>query len=66
MCAGRARRAWTAEIGRLTVLFGLGQAGGPLLSGYLSDGAGGVRLGLLASIAMTVAGAAVVAFQDEP
>jgi Uncharacterised MFS-type transporter YbfB len=37
---------WTAAIGTLTAAFGVGQCAGPVLSGALSDGPDGVRLGL--------------------
>lgn len=40
---------WTAALGALTVVFGLGQSVGPFLAGWLSDGGGGVRFGLILS-----------------
>jgi predicted MFS family arabinose efflux permease len=54
-------QAWTATIGRFTVLFGLGQCVGPILAGYFSDSSSGIRLGLSVST-VTLALAAVVAF----
>jgi predicted MFS family arabinose efflux permease len=65
-----ARRAappesWTKAIAALTVAFGFGQCVGPILSGYLSDGPAGVRLGLGVSVAILITSAAVIAFQRE-
>jgi predicted MFS family arabinose efflux permease len=57
--------AWTRAIAALTVAFGIGQCVGPILSGYLSDGPEGVRLGLGVSAAILVASAVVIAFQRE-
>lgn len=66
--ARRAARphAWTTAIAALTVVFGLGQCVGPLLSGMLSDGPAGVRAGLWLSAAILLAGTLVAAFQPEP
>jgi predicted MFS family arabinose efflux permease len=57
--------AWTRAIAALTVAFGIGQCVGPVLSGYLSDGPEGVRVGLQVSAAILVASALVIAFQRE-
>jgi predicted MFS family arabinose efflux permease len=38
--------AWTAGIAALTTAFALGQSVGPIASGLLSDGSGGVKTGL--------------------
>jgi predicted MFS family arabinose efflux permease len=57
--------AWTQAIAALTVAFGIGQCVGPILSGYLSDGAEGVRAGLQVSAAVLLASALVIAFQRE-
>lgn len=38
--------AWTAAIGRLTVMFGIGQIFGPVLAGLLGDSSAGLRAGL--------------------
>jgi predicted MFS family arabinose efflux permease len=57
--------AWTQAIAALTVAFGFGQCVGPILSGYLSDGPAGVRLGLAVSVAILAASASVIAFQRE-
>jgi predicted MFS family arabinose efflux permease len=58
--------AWTKAIAALTVAFGIGQCVGPSLSGYLSDGPQGVRLGLEVSVGILIASAAVIVFQREP
>jgi predicted MFS family arabinose efflux permease len=58
--------AWTKAIAALTVAFGIGQCVGPLLSGYLSDGPNGVRLGLQLSAAILVAATVVISLQHEP
>jgi predicted MFS family arabinose efflux permease len=57
--------AWTRAIAALTVAFGIGQCVGPLLSGYLSDGPNGVRLGLELSAVILVASTFVIALQRE-
>jgi predicted MFS family arabinose efflux permease len=54
---------WPAAIAGITAVFGLGQCLGPLLSGALSDGAGGLRNGLLTGTALLVAGAACALLQ---
>jgi predicted MFS family arabinose efflux permease len=62
-----AESAWTAVLGRLTVVFGLGQCLGPLLSGALSDASSyGIRAGLLVSAGILLAAALAAAFQAEP
>jgi predicted MFS family arabinose efflux permease len=58
--------AWTKAIAALTVAFGTGQCIGPVLSGYLSDGPNGVRLGLELSVAILMASAFIIAMQPEP
>jgi predicted MFS family arabinose efflux permease len=58
--------AWTAAIAALTIAFGLGQCLGPVLSGALSDGAGGVRGGLWLSVGILAIATVVAAFQPEP
>jgi predicted MFS family arabinose efflux permease len=58
--------AWTKAIAALTVAFGTGQCIGPVLSGYLSDGPNGVRLGLQLSVAILMASALIIAMQREP
>ena len=62
----RPPQAWTAEIGRLTVLFGLGQCVGPILAGMLSDSAAGIRLGLSVSVGILALSTVVAALQREP
>jgi len=57
--------AWTRAIAALTVAFGIGQCVGPVLSGYLSDGSEGVRMGLEVSAMILLASAVVIAFQRE-
>jgi predicted MFS family arabinose efflux permease len=66
--ARRAARshAWTAVIGVFTVAFGLGQCIGPVLSGALSDGPGGVRIGLWLSVGLLAVAGAIAVFQGEP
>ncbi len=59
-------QAWTAAIGALTVAFGLGQCVGPLLSGALADGAGGVAAGLWLSVGILAVAALAALFQGEP
>jgi predicted MFS family arabinose efflux permease len=69
--AAFARRAFpphtvTAAIGVLTVVFGIGQCIGPVLSGALADGPSGLKVGLWLSVAILGVGAVVAAFQREP
>ncbi len=58
--------AWTAVIAVFTVVFGLGQCIGPILSGALSDGPSGVRSGLWLSVGLLAAGSLIAVFQGEP
>jgi hypothetical protein len=53
--------AWNAGIALFTVVFAAGQSFGPLISGALSDGAGGLRVGLAWSAGVLAVGA-VIAF----
>lgn len=57
---------WTAALGGMTVAFGIGQSLGPVLAGALSEGSGGVRLGLEVSVAVLGAGALAALGQREP
>ena len=58
--------AWTSVIAALTVAFGIGQSIGPVLSGTLSDGPGGVRAGLWLSVAILALASLIAATQREP
>ncbi|WP_414451970.1 YbfB/YjiJ family MFS transporter [Burkholderia sp. 22PA0099] len=58
--------AWTSAIAALTIAFGLGQCIGPVLSGALSDGPNGVRVGLWLSVGILMAAAVIAALQPEP
>jgi predicted MFS family arabinose efflux permease len=58
--------AWTAVIAVFTVVFGLGQCIGPVVSGALSDGPSGLRSALWLSVGLLAAGSAVAMFQREP
>jgi predicted MFS family arabinose efflux permease len=53
--------AWNAGIALFTVIFAAGQSFGPLISGALSDGAGGLSAGLAWSAGVLALGA-VIAF----
>jgi predicted MFS family arabinose efflux permease len=55
--------AWTAGVAVMTTGFALGQAVGPLVSGLLSDGSGGLKAGLWLSPILLAAAAAVSLFQ---
>lgn len=54
---------WTAALAALTVAFALGQAIGPLMSGYVSDATGSVGAGLWLSPVLLVAAAIAALFQ---
>lgn len=56
---------WAAGIALLTVAFSAGQAIGPVLSGLLSDGPGGVARGLWLSVALLGVAALVALWQRE-
>lgn len=56
---------WTAGIALLTVAFSVGQAVGPLLSGLLADGDGGIARGLWLSAGLLILAAAAALFQRE-
>ena len=58
--------AWTSAIAALTTTFGIGQCIGPVLSGALSDGPGGVREGLWLSVGILVVACMVAALQADP
>ena len=57
--------AWPAGISAFTIVFAAGQIVGPVAVGWLSDGAGGLGAGLLASAAV-LAGAAALALAQRP
>jgi len=56
---------WPAGISAFTVVFAAGQIVGPSLVGWLSDGPGGLRLGLAVSAAALAAGALLASRQRE-
>jgi predicted MFS family arabinose efflux permease len=58
-------RAWTRALGQLTVVFGLGQCLGPVLSGALSDSALGIHAGLLVSVALLLLAAMAALLQAD-
>jgi predicted MFS family arabinose efflux permease len=58
--------AVTGAIGMLTVVFGVGQCIGPVLSGALADGPNGLKAGLWLSVGILAIGAVIAAFQSEP
>jgi predicted MFS family arabinose efflux permease len=56
---------WTAGIALLTVAFSVGQAIGPIVSGVLSDSAGGIAHGLWLSVGLLVVATVLALFQRE-
>jgi predicted MFS family arabinose efflux permease len=58
--------AWSAGIALFTVVFAAGQSLGPLVSGMLSDGAGGLRAGLGWSAVVLALGASIALVQAPP
>ncbi|PNY83028.1 MFS transporter [Deinococcus koreensis] len=55
--------AWARGIAAFTIIFALGQVGGPLLTGLLADSAGGLRLGLGVSAGVLLLGAGLALAQ---
>lgn len=58
--------AWPVGIALMTAVFAAGQTLGPLVSGALSDSAGGLRLGLGLSAVVLLVGAGVARLQKTP
>jgi predicted MFS family arabinose efflux permease len=58
-------QVWTSGIALLTVAFSVGQALGPLLSGVLSDSAGGISKGLWLSVVLLAVSAGIAPVQRE-
>jgi MFS family permease len=56
---------WAIGISAFTIAFALGQIVGPTVAGYISDGAGGLARGLVAS-AVTLWLAAALAMRQRP
>lgn len=56
---------WVAGISAFTIIFALGQIVGPTVTGWISDGAGGLARGLVASAAALWIGAAL-AWRQRP
>ena len=56
---------WTAAIAAMTIAFALGQCLGPVLSGLVSDGPGGLRSGPGISAALLLAASVVAMIQRE-
>ena len=54
---------WATGISAFTIVFALGQIVGPTLAGWISDGAGGLARGLVASAVALWIGAALAARQ---
>jgi predicted MFS family arabinose efflux permease len=54
---------WATGISAFTIIFALGQIVGPTVTGWISDGAGGLARGLVASAATLWLGAALAARQ---
>jgi MFS family permease len=56
---------WVTGISAFTIAFALGQIVGPTVTGWISDGAGGLARGLVAS-AVTLSIAAALASRQKP
>lgn len=57
------QQMWTAALAALTVAFAIGQAIGPLISGFVSDATGSVSAGLWLSPVLLIAAAVFALFQ---
>ncbi len=58
--------AWSAGITLFTIVFAAGQSVGPLISGWLSDTAGGLQIGLAWSAVVLFLGALIALLQPAP
>ena len=56
---------WPAGITGFTIVFAIGQIVGPSAVGFIADGAGGLRAGLVCSAALLALGA-IVAWWQKP
>jgi hypothetical protein len=56
---------WAAGISAFTIVFALGQIVGPTVTGWISDGRGGLAGGLVAS-ALTLWAGALLAWRQRP
>lgn len=54
---------WAAAIGALTTVFAIGQCAGPVLAGALADTSSGITAGMLMSVVILAAAAAVALLQ---
>lgn len=59
------QHAWSAGIAAFTVVFAVGQCVGPVASGIVSDGSGGLGAGLVVSAAVLVCAALTASLQRE-
>jgi len=59
------RAAWGSAIAVFTVVFAIGQAIGPILTGWLADATRSLHAGLTASVAILLAASATAMFQRE-
>lgn len=59
------KAAWGSAVAVFTVVFAVGQAIGPLLSGWLADATHSLYAGLAGSVAILLAASAIAMFQPE-
>jgi len=59
------RRSWAPAVAFFTFVFSIGQAIGPLFTGWLADVSHSLRAGLAASVALLLAASIVATFQRE-
>ena len=56
---------WGAAVASFTIIFAVGQIAGPVLTGWLADRYGGLRVGLAASVGVLVLGALIALMQRD-
>ena len=59
------KQEWGAAVASFTIVFALGQIGGPVLTGWLADVYGGLRVGLACSVGVLALGALVALLQQD-
>ncbi len=59
------KQEWGAAVASFTIVFAIGQIGGPMMTGWLADLYGGLRVGLACSVGVLAVGAVVALMQRD-